>query len=353
MNYTRVWLAASSLACLLACKHKEAAPTAPPPPAVHVEAIEVQDRPMPRELPLTGQLVANRQADVAANASGKVIRTFVERGGRVNEGDPLVSLDAKGMGFSEEEAKANLETATAQEELATEQCNRNMELYQRGAISKDEWDRVSNQCRTMKSSAAAARARASFASKNLADATVRAPFGGVVGERYVNVGEYMQPPTRVASVIEWVPIRLQVTLSEADLAYLTPDQQVRFDVGAYPDEQFVGKVLYIGPNVRSSSRDLVFEALVDNKDQRLRPGMFATVHLKLPDAAMPTVPKSAVRHEGGVSTVFAVADGILQQRVVQVGVEREGFLAISQGLKQGEHIASNVTPDLKDGVPVQ
>ncbi len=353
MKHTRTWLVVSGLIWVAACKHKEAAPTAPPPPAVHVDAIEVQQRSMPRELPLTGQLMANRQADVAANASGKVIRTFVERGGRVKEGDPLAELDAKGVGFSSEEAKANLDTATAQEELATEQCNRNMELYQRGGISKDEWDRVSSQCRTMKSSAAAARARAAFASKNLADATIRAPFGGIVGERYVNIGEYVQPPTRVASVIEWVPLRLQVTLSEADLAYLTPDQQVRFDVGAYPDEQFVAKVLYIGPNVRSASRDLVFEALVDNKDQRLRPGMFATVHLKLPDVNLPTVPKAAVRREGTVATVFVVADGILQQRVVQLGVEQGDYLAISQGLRQGEHVASANTPELKDGVPVQ
>ena len=201
------WMTASLSLALTATGAGCVGAKAEPPPRpegtpVAVQTAAVKAAAMPNQLPLTGQLVANQQSDVAANGVGKVIRTLVDRGSVVGLGATLIQLDTKSAQLSQAEANANLQNAEASEDLARTLCKRTDELLQRGAISKEEWERTSSQCRTSTASLEAARARASIAEKTLSDATVRAPFAGLVGQRYVSVGEYVQPATRVVTLVE-------------------------------------------------------------------------------------------------------------------------------------------------------
>ncbi len=157
--------AAIALAFAAACSRGSAAPTAAPA-AISVTSAPVAVRAMPHSLAVTGSLAANQRADVAANTTGKVLKTFVERGTLVAQNDPLVQIDTRSAAISATEATANVETANAQEQLAREQCDRNKELLASGAISKDEWDKISSQCRTTAGSSEAARARAELARKS-------------------------------------------------------------------------------------------------------------------------------------------------------------------------------------------
>jgi membrane fusion protein (multidrug efflux system) len=343
-------LALSSLACSQG-KGKED-PSAPEPAAIHVDSASVAARPMPHELPLTGQLVANQQSEVAANGAGRVVKTLVERGTYVKEGATLVQLDTKSAQLSEAEAKANLSTAVAAQELADTLCKRNQELFDKGAISKEEWERTGNQCKTSASSVEGARARAELAAKTLSDATVRAPFSGMVGERYISVGEYVQPATRVISLVELDPLRLQLTVPEADIGQIQEGREVKFSVDAFPDKGFTGVVKYVDPTVRSTTRDLVVEAVVQNPDHLLKPGMFATAHLVLPDEALPSVPKTALFNEGTSSHLFTVVEQHVEERIVQVGAERDGWVAVLDGVKAGDTVVTKLSDAVKDGVPV-
>lgn len=337
----------------LACRGRaQEPPLAPLPPAVHVDAVAAEQRPMPRSLPLTGTLVANRQADVAANASGQVTRAFVERGAMVRAGAPLVQLDLRSAAIAQEEALGNLDTAQAQRELAQAQCARYEALYQKGAISRDEWDRFSTQCRTTAGTTRVARARADLARKTVADATVRAPFSGMIGERFANVGEYVKPDSRVVSLVELSPLRLQLTIPEAEVGRIAPRQQVTFEVQAFPGESFQGTVAYVGPAVRAATRDLVVEATVPNLDRRLRPGMFATAQLALPPSAAVAVPRSALRGEGASARLFAVVDGRIEERIVQLGAETDGWITILDGLRPGERVVARPTDQIRDGLAV-
>jgi RND family efflux transporter MFP subunit len=343
-------LASAALACHGSAKEP---PLAPLPPAVRVETAPAEARPMPRSLPLTGTLTANRQAEVAANASGRVTRSFVERGTMVRAGDPLVQLDVRSAAIDQDAALGNLESAQAQRELAETQCSRYEDLFKKGAISRDEWDRFASQCRTSAGSARAARARADLASKSVADATVRAPFAGMIGERFVNVGEYVQPSSRVASLVELTPLRLQLTVPESEVGRIAPRQAVDFEVQSFPGESFRATVAYVGPALRASTRDLVVEATVPNADRRLRPGMFATAQLELPSAPAVAVPRSALRSEGATSRLFAVVDGRIEERIVQTGPERDGYVAVLDGLKAGVRVVTQPSDQTRDGVPVQ
>jgi membrane fusion protein (multidrug efflux system) len=348
-------IALAALAALAsACNSAgQKAPAAALPPAISVEAVPADPRPMPRALVVDGSLVANQHSEVAANASGRVVRTFVERGDFVKEGEPLAQLDARTAILSETEARANLRNAQTQVDQASTECARNEALYKKGAISKEEWERANSQCQTSLGSAEAAKARAEMATKTLSDATVRAPFSGMVSERYVSVGEYVQPPTHVASMVELDPLRLQLTVGEADVGAIRPGQLVTFEVEAYPQDHFTGTIKYIDPTIRTSTRDMVVEATVANTDHRLRPGMFATAHVALNDAPLVSVPEGAVRQEAAANRLFAVVNGLVEERLVQLGPKRDGFVAILDGVKPGEKVVLNPTEQVKDGVPVK
>lgn len=348
----RTLLIAAAVALAACQQKKEEPPLAPPPPAIHVNAVKVDARPMPRDLPLTGELVSNQQSDVAANGAGKVIKTFVERGSFVKEGAVLVQLDTKSAQLSESEARANLQTAQAGKELADTLCKRNQELLDKGAISKEEWERTANQCKTSAAGSEAARARVDMASKNLSDATVRAPFSGMISQRFVSVGEYVQPASKIANLVELDPLRLQLTVAEADVGHVQIGQTVQFGVESYPGKSFSGTVKYVDPTIRTSTRDLIVEAVVPNPDHVLKPGMFATAHLVLPDESVPAVPKNALRTEGNTTRVFALVDGHVEERIVQTGPERDGLVAVIDGVRAGDQVVVQPDDKVKDGAPV-
>lgn len=362
---------ASLLACLAAfggiagCRAKastEAARAEPTRPAVHVETVAVVQQPMPHYLVLTGSLVPNQTSDLAANAVGQVIDTKVERGSIVAKGDVLVRLDARSAALSQSEANALASVAEQQQKLADEECDRSQKLFDTGAISKAEYDRTSSQCATGKLSWAAAQARAGMANKTMSDSAIRAPFGGLIAERYINVGEYVLASTKVVTLLEIDPLRLQLSVPEASVPAVQLAQHVEFNVSAYPDQSFGGVVKYMGPALRGNSRDLLVEAVVVNKDGKLRPGMFVTARLDLGDTAMPVVPKDCVRNDGSSNRIFVVTTDprpaaagakVIEERVVQLGETRGDSVAIVDGAKAGDQVVQKPAPTLSDGARVE
>lgn len=320
---------------------------------LRVETTKVEQRPMPDYLVLTGTLRANQESEVAADAAGKVTRTLVERGQQVKTGDILAVLDARGANISANAASAQSNLARAQLEQAQKECERVKALKDTGAISQAEYDRVTSQCQTTQWSAAAAQAQAQNAQKVVGDTLIRAPFDGIVGERYVNVGQYVQPSTRIVSLYQPDPVRLELTVPEANTGALRMDMPVRFQVSAFPDATFEGAVKLIAPNIRPTTRDLVIEAFCPNAEGKLKPGMFAVAKLQVGESPSAVVPQTAVQKDGDRVRVFAVVDKRVQERVVQVGGERDGLVAILAGVRAGESVVTKPVAGVRDGASVQ
>lgn len=320
---------------------------------VKVQTVSAVEQPMPEYLVLTGTLRAAQESEVAADAAGKVTATFIERGQRVKQGDTLAILDARGASINVTAANAQSEFAKAQLEQANRECERVKALKNTGAISQAEYDRVTSQCQTTQWSAAAAQAQQQNALKVVGDAVIRAPFGGVVGERYVNVGQYVQASTKIISLYTPDPLRLELTVPEANVGGLKTDQKLTFTVSTFGDQKFEGTVKFISPNVRPTTRDLVVEAFCPNADLKLKPGMFAVARLVTAEKPQPTIPTAAISTQGDVSRAFVVVDKQVQERIVQTGGERDGHTAIVSGLKVGEQVVLAPGPDVRDGARVQ
>ncbi len=319
---------------------------------VHVDTVLVADRQMPKTVLLAGSLKAFEESDLAANANGRVQRTMVERGSLVAKGAAIAQLDARFSALAATEAKANLEAASEQKKIAQNDCERFTRLFKKGTIAQQEYDRVMSICKTSAESADAAAARAEQALQMVGDATVRAPFAGLIAERYVSAGEYVRADSRVVHLVDLDPLRLELTIPEADIAAVKEGQSVTFQVDAFPGESFTGTVRYIGPAVRATTRDLVFEALVPNVDRRLKPGLFASAQLIIGTQALPVVPLSALRHDGDSWRAFVVVDKELEERVVQLGPSDGDQVAVLIGLSSGDHLLAHPTDKTADGLAV-
>jgi membrane fusion protein (multidrug efflux system) len=341
------WALAAALTSTLGCKKAEPSPpqgaqTAPrAAPHAHVESTLVEERQAPKLLTLTGVLDAEERTDLAANAVGRVLRTFVELGQRVPAGALIAQLDTRAAALSKAEADANAASAAEQLASARADCERNEALLKKGAITKQEYDRGMSQCRLSISSVEAAQARAQSAVQTLSDASIRAPFAGVIADRYVHVGDYVRPDTKVVTLLVDDPLRLRLSVPEAFIPFAKAGVSVSFETVSVPARSFGGTIKFVGREIRAQTRDLVVEAVVDNHDGALLPGMFVTVHLPAGQALLPVIPRRALVPLGEDKTVFVIVDGRLQQRVVQPGAMLGDSIAILDGLHPGERIVTD------------
>jgi membrane fusion protein (multidrug efflux system) len=346
-------LVSSASACNRSAASQSAAPAAADAKPIPVQTVKAIERSVPTVLAFTGSLRAHQESEVAADASGKVLKTFVERGDAVKQGQTIAILDARSATIGKSYASAQEKAAEAQLELARSDCQRGQQLFDSGSISKAEFDRTMAQCTANQYQAKAATANLESATKALGDAIIKAPFSGIVGERFVNVGQYVQPQTRVASVYAVDPLRLELTVPEAQVALVQKDMPIEFTVAAFGAQAFVGKVRYISPIIRRDSRDLVVEAVVPNPEGKLRPGMFATVRIAVGESRAPALPVTAVNREGSVPRIFAVVDGRAEERVVQLGDERDGQLVVLRGVKVGDSVVDKPSAEVRDGVKLE
>ncbi len=327
---------------------------AEPAAPLSVKRVAAQAVKVPRTLTLSGSLAGAEEAQVAAGAAGKVIATYVERGSVVKKGALLVRLDGRTVGAQAQEAAAQLESLKAQAAQAQIDCQRNEQMFQKGAVSKADHDRSRTQCATTKWTVSAAEARKSLIGEALRDTEIRAPFSGMVVERFVTAGEYVRPDSRVVTLVDVESLRIELTVPEADVTDVKTGMAIEFQT-ATDDKAptYRGRVRYIGPSVRKQTRDAVVEAVVDNAGHDLRPGMFVTAKLTLGERILPVIPATAVRVEGSLRHVFVVSSGRLEDRLVQVSDERAGMVPIVAGLKAGDEVVAEFTPELRDGTRVR
>jgi RND family efflux transporter MFP subunit len=320
---------------------------------VKAETVVVGERTVAETVEVTGVLAADRRTDLAANATGRVVRTFVERGDHVAAGAILAQLDARSAALSQTEAKANEDSIAEQLQAVQTDCARDVALLAKGAISQAEYDKTSSQCRSQASSEEAARARAAEASRAVGDASIRAPFAGVVGERFVSVGDYVRPFDKVVTLLAIDELRLKLSVPERAIGAAHEGTVVTFETVSMPGHVYKGTIRYLGREVREGTRDLIDEAIVDNRDGALVPGMFVTAHLPTGESMRPVVPKSALVPVEPAQAVFVVADGRLHERVVETGTTVDDGVAVLDGVTKGEHVVVHPTPDMLDGMAVE
>jgi membrane fusion protein (multidrug efflux system) len=322
-------------------------------PAPHVEMIAAVEQDVPRYLFVTGSLAPMEEADVAAGIAGRVFSTYVERGMSVSKGAPLAALDRRSASAAALETEAQARVAATQLRVAEQDCKRARRLVASGAINGAEADRVQGQCDEARDTHTAAEAREELASVALGDATVRAPFAGVIAERFVSSGEYVAASTRVATVMSIDSLRVELTLPES--AVMDAHEGTPIDFSVTGDHGFPrhAVIRYVGPGIQKSARDQVVEAIVANEDHRLRPGLFAIARLAVGSSKLPIVPRAALSSSDGVERVLVVDNGVVARRIVATDDSSSDSIPVTVGLRAGERVVVPYADLLQDGTRVE
>ncbi len=320
--------------------------------AVPIATCTVAEGSVPRYLYFTGELRGAKEAMLAADVAGKVVAAPIERGSVVKEGDVVLKLDNRAATLALREAEAALTEANLKADWARDELTRNQSMAKSNAISALEFERLKLNRSSTESAVAAASARRDTAKKALSDTELRAPFTGVVVERLTEVGEFITSSTGVARLVAAKDLRLIIDVPETDVGQVSEGQLVSFTVPAFPSATFNGTVKYLGAALRESTRDLVIEAVLPNADGRLKPGMFAEGRLALAEQRSLMLPVAALRADGRVHKVFVVKDGAVEERLVEIGEQKEDHVEIRQGVSAGEVVLLSPGIDATDGMKV-
>jgi membrane fusion protein (multidrug efflux system) len=324
---------------LLACSRDEAPAVGQDgAPVVGVTVVELA--PLREQVELVGELRSEESVVLRAEISGVLEEVGFVEGQDVGKGDVLLRL-------RDGEQRARLREEEARRALAADEFARTRRLADRDAAAAAQLERAAAEL-------AVATARVEFATVELERTRIRAPFPGAVGARLVSPGERLQPETPLVRVDAVDPLQVVFTVPEAAVPQARAGASVSVEVAAYADERFEGEIFFVAPSIDQATRRLTLKARVPNPERRLRPGMFARVHMELGQREALLVPEEAVVHDRTGSFVWRVSDKEIAERIaVQLGVHRDGRVEIRSGLRAGERVVSSGTHKVYGGARVQ
>jgi multidrug efflux system membrane fusion protein len=304
-----------------------------PPPAT-VTVSEAKSEVVPNLLTAVGGLAAVHQVNVTSDVSGRITEIKFQPGSHVEAGAPLLQLfDAPEQG--------DLASFKAQAVGAQAALDRAKQLASRQFGPQSTVD--STQATYDQAMAGIAKTQALISQK-----LVRAPFEGELGVRMVEVGQYISAGTTIVSLTALDELYANFTVTEKDSGHLKVGQVVRIAVDAYPGQTFEGKITTIEPQIMADTRNIRVQATIANPDHILKPGMFATTTVVLPDnPAVITVPETAVDYTLYGDSVFLITekkadDGkttlTAVRTFVQTGNRIDGRAEILKGLKAGDRV---------------
>lgn len=318
------------------------------PPPTAVSAAEAKSEVIPNLLTAVGELVAVHQVNVSADVNGRVTEIKFEPGAHVEAGTPLVQLfDAPEQG--------DLANYKAQATVAQLSLDRAKQLASRQFGPQATVDTA--QAAYDQAMAGIAKTEALISQK-----LVRAPFAGDLGVRKVEVGQYLTAGTAIVSLTDLSELWANFTVTEKDSGSLRVGQTVRLKVDAYPGRIFEGKITTIEPQIASDTRNIRVQATIANPEKILKPGMFVTTTVVLPDKPpVITVPETAVDYTLYGDSVFVITekkeeDGKTSlsavRTFVQTGNRVEGRAEILKGLKPGDKVVAVGQIKLPSGAAV-
>jgi RND family efflux transporter MFP subunit len=337
--------------------------------------------PWPQTVRVQGSLMGDEQAVVGAKVAGRIKEVLVDLGSMVRSGDVLSRLDSEDFDLRVAQADAQLTQARAalglspdqpdsqldrlksppvrQEKAILDQAqfevDRAQRLVQQKIVTIEELQQKEAALNVAKARYAASlngvdekiallavrRAELSLAKRQQTDAVTLAPFVGIVQERHVAPGVYVNVGHPIVTLVRTDPLRFHAGVPERQATAIAVGQPVMIQVDGRP-EAIEARVTRISPALEMSSRTLVIEADVPNPDQQLRTGLFAEADVVVdPSARVLSIPEAAISEFAGVEKVWVVADSVAKEHRIRTGRRHADRVEIIEGLKEGDTIIAD------------
>ncbi|MEN8144672.1 MAG: efflux RND transporter periplasmic adaptor subunit [Gemmatimonadota bacterium] len=310
------------------------------PPGMPVRVAEAFTDTVVDAILATGEIEAVQFVELRPEVSGRLTQILVPEGTFVGRGRALFKVD-------DLELKAQVAQLEAQRDLAQQALQRTRDLLARNASSTADLEQAEANARST-------QAQLDLQQTRLSRTVVRAPFSGIVGERFVSLGDYVSNATRLTTLQTVDPQRAVFQVPERYAGQLASGQRMTFRVAAVPEREFAGIVDFVDPLVQLPGRTITVKAQVPNTDGSLRRGMFIEARLATairPEAVV--VPEDALLPLQGQVFVWTVTpEGTASRKEVEIGVRMPGYAEIMSGIEAGEQVIVGGVEMLGEGAPV-
>jgi membrane fusion protein (multidrug efflux system) len=328
-------------------KAGQAAQVAGPPPEVVSSAVAKEES-WENTLSAVGSIETVKGVTVSAEVPGTIKAIKFDSGATVKVGDVLVELDTS-------VERAQLQSALARKQLAATNLERNKKLVAAGTLAGASIDADQAALDTATADVAALQAQ-------IARKIIRAPFAGKLGIRPVNLGQFINPGTPIASLEGTESQAVEFTLPQQKIGEVAVGTPVRVTTDGDTPLTIDGAVSAIDPNVDPVTRSLRLRANAVDKDHKLHPGMFVRIAVVLPKKRqIVSVPVTSVIHASYGDSVFIIEDKpgpdgkpaqFARQQFVRTGETRGDFIAIEQGVESGAPIVVAGAFKLRNGARI-
>ena len=317
-------------------------------PPTAVTTVVAKKEVWPSTFSVIGTAAAIQGVTVGADLPGTIDKIHFESGQWVKEGDILIELDTR-------QEHAQLASLEAQRDLAKVTYQRSQELVKAGVIAKQDYDNATAQQK-------ATEAQVGDIKAAIARKTIHAPFSGVLGIRQVSLGQYLAAGQAIVSLQMLSPIYVNFGVPQQDAGKVVAGHVLRITNSDLPGMAFTGRITALDSVINEQTRNIQVQAIVTNKENKLRPGMFVQVELPLGSPRdVISLPASAVNYAPYGDSVYVVTDmkdpqgntyrGVRQQ-VVKLEGTRGDQVAVVSGLNPGDEVVSSGVFKLRNGAAV-
>ena len=308
-------------------------------PRLPVTAVVARPGEVSSTVRATGTVLADEEVELRSEISGKIVEIHFTEGSRVRQGDLLVKVD-------DSELLAQRLKLDSQVKLAQDKERRRRQLYEKQNISSEDYETTLNELN-------AVLAELQLVDARIQKTELRAPFGGLIGLRYVSEGSYVSPSTRIASLQNVKRVKIDFAVPERYVNTVRKGQTVNFSV-AGQDRRFEGKIFAIEPKIDPTTRSVLLRAVASNASGLLVPGSFAELELVLetfPDALM--IPTEALVPDDLGQKVYRYRAGVAEESRITTGLRTESAVQITAGVSPLDTVLTSGLLQVVAGVPLR
>ena len=309
------------------------APARPP----SVESAKVEVMKLTDDTQAVGSLKSRQGVTLRPEVSGRITQLNFKDGERVKKGQLLVQFD-------DQLQLAQVKQSLAELSIAQANHKRNQELVAQNFISKRSVDESTANLEV-------AQAKLSLSQATASRLKIIAPFDGMTGIRTVNVGDYLKDGGDIVNIEDIAAVFVDFRLPERFQSKVKKGQKAQVDLDALPGLKFTGVIQAIDPLLDANGRSVGVRACIDNRQNQLRPGMFARVNTVFSEREKAIViPEEAIVPQAGKQFVIKLLDGAdkgteketkTTQRVeVKIGIRKPGKVEILEGLVEGDEVVT-------------
>lgn len=326
---------------------------APEEKVMNVKVWTVEKKPLRPYVETIGTLKPYEEVIIGSEIDGIVKNLRVNEGSPVSKGMVLLEIKDTDYRLEVRRAEAAMRQTEASLANAKQEYERKAALYKEELVTKQQYDDVSARLALAEGELDRARASLSLAKEKLTKTKIYSPLQGAVREKKVTAGDYVRNGSQLLWIVKADPIKLIFSVPEKDVGKLKSGQDVMFTVDSFPGKEFTGRVSTIYPSLEEKTRTLQVEAIVPNRDGRLKPGLFAKVTLYTAEVRdIVVVPITAIMYEDSRMKVFTAEGDRAKEKPVKIGSKYGEYMEVVEGLQKGETIVVVGQNNLAEGIKI-